>query len=142
MHIEHTIDIDAPVSAVWQLNTDVAAWPSLTTTVTSVERLDEGSMRVGSQARIKQPGQRAVVWTVSAFQPQELFQWGTTSMGMRMVATHRVEPTGRGCRNTLSIDLAGPTAQLLGWLIRKRILATIATENAGFKRVAETIRSA
>lgn len=142
MHIEHSIDIDAPLSLVWGLNTDVAAWPSLTPTVTSVERLDEGPMRVGSQARIKQPAQRAAVWTVSTFQPEEMFQWDTANMGMRMVATHRLEPTVRGCRNTLSIDLAGPTARLLGRLMRKRILATIATENAAFKHVAETIRTA
>jgi hypothetical protein len=140
MHIEHMIEIDADVPTVWRLNTNVVAWPSLTPTVTSVERLDEGALRVGSRARVKQPAQRAAVWTVTMFEPEVAFAWGTTSMGMRMVGTHRVEATGNGCRTTLSIDLAGPVARLLGPLLRKRILATIATENAGFRREAEKIR--
>jgi len=33
--------------------------------MTSVERLDDGPITLGSRARVKQPGQRPAVWTVT-----------------------------------------------------------------------------
>jgi uncharacterized membrane protein len=140
MQIEHELLIDAPVDAVWQLTVDVESWPAITPTVTTVERLDAGPLAVGSQARIKQPAQPSATWTVSELRPNELFAWRTTSLGMRMVGTHRLAPVGGGCRNTLTVDVSGPGAVLFGWLLRGRIRRAIATENAGFERAATASR--
>ena len=74
-------------------------------TVTTVERLDQGLLRVGSQAYIKQPGQRRAVWTVDALEPDRRFVWSTTTSGTRMVATHLVEPIPGGSRNSLHVEL-------------------------------------
>ena len=49
------IDIDAPADRVWGVLSDARAWPTWTPSVTSVEVLDDGPLRVGSRARIKQP---------------------------------------------------------------------------------------
>lgn len=139
-HIEHELVIDAPVTAVWKLTEEVEGWPATTPTITSVERLDSGQMRVGSSARVKQPGQRATVWTVSTFRPNEEFAWGTKAFGVRMVGTHRLTPVGDDrCRNTLTLDLSGRGAAIIGRLVGKKILAAITTENQGFKRAAETL---
>ena len=138
MHIEHTLEIQAPVDTVWTLTTAVEDWPRLTpTTMTSVERLDSGPLRVGSPVRIKQPRQRATVWTVGRLDAPNEFEWSTKTMGMRMTARHRLEPTSSGCRNTLTVDITGGLSGIVGRLIGSTIAKTIATENECFQREAE-----
>ena len=139
MLIEHRLDIEAPPSVVFALNTNIERWPSLTPTVTSVERLDQGPLRVGSQARIKQPWQRPTVWTVTALEPDARFVWGAASAGVTAVATHLVEPTPSGARNVLRLELSGVGARLLSPLLRRRLLTVLRTENEGFQREAQRL---
>ncbi|MFI2079960.1 SRPBCC family protein [Streptomyces rubiginosohelvolus] len=47
--------IDAPLSTVWKLQTDVERWPSWQTHVTSMDRLDHGPFRPGSAFRWTTP---------------------------------------------------------------------------------------
>ena len=134
MRIQNTIDIDAPVSDVWQVTTDVERLPSITPTMTRVERLDGGPLAVGSQARIKQPGQRARVWTVTVLEPERRFAWSTKVMGATMTATHELAPTERGTSNTLTIDVDGA---LVGALVKAPARKAIARENEGFRAATE-----
>ena len=141
MDLRDDLEIAAPASAVWALTVDVESWPEVTPTVTSVERLDDGPLAVGSRARVKQPRQRAAVWTVTQLDDGTLFEWSTRSMGMTMTGGHRIEPLGADrCRNVLTLTATGPTATLLGWLLARPIRQAIATENAGIKRAAEAPR--
>ena len=55
MRFMATIDVAAPAQLVYEVYTDVERWPEWAASVTSVERLDQGPLRVGSRARIKQP---------------------------------------------------------------------------------------
>ena len=64
MRIEHEVTIRASVDDVWALTIDVEALPTITPTMTSVRRLDNGPIGVGSKAVIKQPGQAERTWTV------------------------------------------------------------------------------
>lgn len=137
MLIEHELSIEAPADVVWDLTVDVEGWPALTPTITSVERLDDGPLRVGSQARVKQPAQRAAVWTVTRFDEGERFEWEAEVLGTTMVGRHVVTAEGPHSRNTLQIEMTGWSAPLLGALAGGRIRKAIATENEGFKRAAE-----
>jgi len=144
MQLDSTLDIAAPIDAVWHLTTDVTAWPTLTpTTVQRVERLDDGPMRVGSAAKVKQPMQRATTWTVTRYEPNEWFVWEATTFGVHLVATHHLEPidladgAGTGCRNTLTIEMSGRGAGLMARLAGRRIRETIETENEQFRRHAQ-----
>jgi uncharacterized membrane protein len=138
MHWSHSLEIDTPAETVWAVTMDVDALPTISpTTMTRVERLDPGSLRPGSRVRIKQPMQPARVWTVVATEAPRRFEWETTVGRARMVATHLVEPTTSGCRNTLRLELTGRGAGLLGRLLGRTFARVLATENAGFKRVAE-----
>ena len=137
MHIEHTIDIAAPAERVWELTLDVEKWPELTPTITSVERLDNGPMAIGSQARIKQPAQSTKVWTVTTLEPRRRFAWSTRLMGNRMTGSHELIETSGGTTNRLTVDIEGPLAPVLGVLIRRPIQNAIKKENEGFKRAAE-----
>ncbi len=137
MRLEHTIDIDAPIDRVWDLTLDIEALPSLTPTMTSVERLDEGPLVVGSRARIKQPAQSAKVWTVTQLEPRKHFAWATRAMGTRMTGSHHLEESATGTTNTVTIDIEGALAPLVGLILRIPIKNAIKQENQGFKDAAE-----
>jgi uncharacterized membrane protein len=141
MMIEHELTIDAPVETVWALTLDVERWPSLTPTITSVERLDDGPLAIGSRARLRQPGQRPTVWTVTELEPGRRFAWAARVFGVRMTGAHGLTPAGAGCRNHLSLQLEGRGAGVLGRLAGRRLARAIATENAGFKRQAEALHA-
>jgi uncharacterized membrane protein len=143
MLIKDTIVIDAPVARVWDMTMDIGTWPSISPTMQRVERLDEGELRIGSSARIKQPGQPAAVWTVTRLEPMRAFVWYARRPGVTMTGGHLLEDLGGGrCRYTLTLEvtgpMSGPTGLLFGGVMRK----ALATENAGFKRAAEAARSA
>ena len=141
MAITNELIIDAPVERVWALTADVESWPATTPTMTSVERLDDGPIRVGSRARIKQPRQPSRVWTVTSLEPGSLFAWETRILGVRMIGSHRLGDAGDGrCRNTLGVELIGRFAGLIETLSRRQLLAAITTENQGFRQAAETAR--
>ena len=140
MKIQHALEIDAPLDRVWALTVGVEDWPILTPTVTSVKRLDDGALRVGSRVRLKQPGQPARVWTVTALEPQRRFAWSTELLGTTMTGVHELAATGNGTKNTLRVELTGWSSSLLGILLRAPIAKAIAKENEGFKTAAESPR--
>lgn len=137
MRIEHSIDIAAPIERVWDLTMDVESWPDHSPTFTSIERLEDGPLAVGSTARIKQPAQGAKVWTVTALEPRKHFGWAARAMGTQMTAGHHLAESEHGTRNTLSVDIEGRLAPIVGLLIRRPIRKAIEQENAGFKDWAE-----
>lgn len=137
MKIQHRIEIDASIDRVWDLTMDVEAWPAHTPSMTSVERLDDTPLGVGSQARIKQPAQPTRVWTVTELEPRTRFAWSTKAMGTRMTGGHELEECDGGTTNTLTIEIEGPLAPLMGFLMRRPIRRAIEQENEGFKAWAE-----
>jgi len=137
MSIESELVIGATVERVWALTLDVQGWPALTPTMTSVDRVDEGPLRVGSTARVLQPRQRPATWTVTRLDERSVFEWQTKVATVTMVARHQLAEVPDGCRNTLTVDLSGFGSRLLGRLFGSRIHTAIETENAGFKRAAE-----
>jgi uncharacterized protein YndB with AHSA1/START domain len=137
MEWTHNETIDAPAADVWRLTTDVGAWPTFMPTVRSVEPLDDGPLRLGARARIKQPGQRRAVWTVTRYEPGEAFSWESPRRGITFTGTHHVTPEGHGCRNTLTLGMTGPWAPVAGWLMAPLMRWVLRTENACFKAAAE-----
>ncbi|MEO6124379.1 MAG: SRPBCC family protein [Ilumatobacteraceae bacterium] len=137
MESTNELIIQAPVEVVWGLTEHVEGWPAISPTMQSVQRLDNGPMRVGSTARVKQPAQRPAVWTVTEFVPDKRFAWTSTVWSVQMKATHELQPVPSGCRNTLTVEMTGRGSKLLGRLIGGQIRRAITVENLGFKRRAE-----
>jgi uncharacterized membrane protein len=137
MEWTNTRVIDAPADVVWQLTADVTAWPEYMPTVQSVERLEEGPLRAGARAMIKQPGQRRALWTVTELTPGRTFSWESRRRGMTMTGSHRVDPEGAGSRNTLTITMSGPLTPVLGPLLGPLMRRVLRTENACFAERAE-----
>lgn len=138
MRVEHSIDIDAPVQHVWNITLDVEAWPKHTPTIESIERLDGGPLAIGSQARVKQPGQAARVWTVSQLDPEKRFAWWTKAFGSTMTGIHLLDGNDARTTSTLAIEIEGPFAPIVGALVRRPIMAAITRENQGLKQATET----
>ncbi len=138
MKLENTQRITAPVDVVWALTEDVERWPDITPTMTTVERLDDGPLAVGSQARIKQPGQGSRVWTVTRLEPGRLFAWSTKALGTHMEGSHHLSEEDGVCVNRLVLELTGGTAGIVGRLLGGQLRKAIATENEGFKAAAES----
>lgn len=138
MDIKHDLEIDAPVDRVWALTVDVEGWPDTTPTMTSVERLDDGPLGVGSRARVVQPRQRPSTWTVTRLEPKSVFEWQTKVGTVTMTGAHHLTAVGGGCRNHLSVELTGFGSGLVRRLVGKKIAEAIAIENQGFKTAAES----
>ena len=137
MRIESSLVIAASVERVWELTEDVERWPTFTPTMTSVVRLDDGPLRIGSTARVVQPRRRPATWTVTRAERPRLFAWETKVLSITIAATHRLEAVPEGCRNVLTVELSGVGSRVLARLAGRRIQQAIETENQGFKRTAE-----
>ena len=143
MEWTHAQTIDAPAEVVWRLATDVAAWPEFMPTVQSVERLEEGPLRLGARAMIKQPGQRRALWTVTEMTPGHSFSWESRRRGVTMTGHHRVEQEGTATRSTLVLTMSGPLAPVLGPVLGPLMRRVLRTENACFAERArqESLRA-
>jgi len=134
---EHAIAISAPPERVWEILVDVEAWPARIPTVDRVERLDDGPLAVGARTRLAQPKLPEAEWTVTELTSGAAFTWTSTSPGVRITASHVIEPTPEGCRLTLAVDLAGWLAPV-GWLTTKSLTQRyVETEAASIKAAAE-----
>jgi uncharacterized membrane protein len=113
---ETSLYVDAPAEVVWEVLSDVARWPQWTPTVTSVERLEVGPLRIGSQARLRQPRLREAVWEVTELVEGRLFTWQSKAPGVTTIGRHEVVPEGNGSRVTLGIEQAGPLGGMVALL--------------------------
>lgn len=137
MRLTHETDVLAPLERLWSLTEDIEAWPSVTPTMTSVERLDDGPLRKDSRARVVQPRQRPATWRVRAVEPPRRFVWETTTAGARVVAGHHLTEVAGGTRNLLVLDVLGPGGAVVGRLGGRWLRRALATEADGFRRAAE-----
>jgi uncharacterized membrane protein len=138
MHLEKSVDAKADLASAWIAITDVRTWPRWTASVTSVELLDDGPLRLGSRARVRQPRMQPLVWQVTAFQDEREFTWTTTSPGVRTVGRHLISRNPDGStRITLELYQTGMLAGVLGALLGRRTVRYLGLEAAGLKAASE-----
>lgn len=132
-----TVEIDAPVDAVWEVLTAPDRWPEWTASMTEVELLDD---RFGPGARVRtvQPRLRPAVWTVTDFRTEEGFTWTSRSPGVTTTGEHVLVPAGPD-RTQLRLRLwhEGALAGLAHLLFGARTRRYVALEADGLKRAAE-----
>lgn len=134
---EHVIAIGASPERVWEVLVDVERWPARIPTVDRVERLDDGPLAVGARIRLAQPKLPEAVWTVVELTPGRAFTWASTSPGVRITASHVVDPAPEGSRLSLGVDLGGWLAPV-GWLTTRSLTRRyVRTEAASMKAAAE-----
>ena len=140
MIISRTTDIAAPAERVWSVMADVARWPEWTASVSKIEPLDQGPLRVGSRARVTQPKLPVAVWTVTALEPGRFFEWRNQSPGLLSIGRHGVEPDAKGgSRATLSIEWSGWMKTVIRLFYRKLTERYVELEAEGLKRRSEQV---
>lgn len=133
MQITESIIVDAPIDRVWELTIDLEALPSVTPTVTRVERLDDGPVQVGTQARLSQPRLPRLVWTVETLDAPNRFTWATRLFGVRMVGVHELASVGANQTHlTLGVAFEGRGAAGMARLTGRSIARALEMEAEGF----------
>jgi len=116
MRLEHSIRVAATPDRLWQVLTDVTAWPDFVDTVTAVESLDGGSLAVGSRYKLQQPKLPENTWTVTELTEGRSFTWEASSPGVRVVASHEISSTAGPTTLRLEVTQSGWLASTLGRL--------------------------
>ena len=132
-----SIDISVAQERVWQVIADVESWPQWTRSMTTVQRLDDGPLRVGSRARVKQPGLPNLVWQVTDITEGAEFTWVTRTAGVATTATHRLDDTPAGVRLTLTVAWTGILAGVVAAMAGKQTRKYLALETVGAKSRSE-----
>jgi uncharacterized membrane protein len=140
MRFEKSIDIDAPQQRVWDVLTDLEAWPQRIETVDAVELLTPAPITTGSRVRLRQPKLPEGDWDVTAWDPPSYFEWRQKGGGTTSVAGHRVEGLSDGrSRLTLTLDMRGLLVPIMILFYRKLTNDYMSLEAEGLKRSAESV---
>lgn len=137
MRFEKSIEIDASQQRVWDVLSDLEAWPRRIVTVETVELLTPAPVRQGSRVRLKQPKLPEGVWDVTVWDAPSYFEWRQKTGGITSMASHRVETLAEGrSRLTLTLDMRGLLIPIA--LFFKKLTNSYMTREAeGMKRAAE-----
>lgn len=139
MRFEKSIDIDAPPARVWDVLSDIEAWPRRIETVDTVELLTPARLGTGSRVRLKQPKLPEGTWDITVWDAPSYFEWTQKTGGITSVAGHRVEALGEGrARLTLTLDMRGLLMPIIGRVYRDLTNRYMTLEAEGMKRAAES----
>ena len=139
MRFEKTIEIDAPPQRVWDVLSDLEAWPRRIETVDEVELLTPAPITAGSRVRLKQPKLPEGTWDVTIWDAPSYFEWTQRTGGITSVAGHRVEAMAEGrARLTLTLDMRGFLIPVMLLFYRGLTNRYMSLEGEGMKRAAET----
>lgn len=141
MQFERSIDIGAPQQRVWDVLTDLEAWPGRIDTVDEIELLAPAPLTKGSRVRLKQPKLNEAIWEITVWDAPSYFEWIQKTTGLTSVAGHRVEALDDGrARLTLTLDMRGfliPMALFYRGLTNRYL----ARETEGLKRASESTQA-
>ena len=138
MRFEKAIEIDASPQRVWDVLSDIAAWPQRIQTVDTVELLTPPPIAKGSRVRLRQPKLPEGTWDITVWEAPAYFEWTQRESGVTNVAGHRVEALGEGrARLTLTLDMRGILIPIIGLFYRGLTNRYMTLEAEGMKRAAE-----
>ena len=139
MRFEKSIEIEAPQQRVWDVLSDIEAWPQRIETVDVVELLTPGPIAKGSRVRLKQPKLPEGTWDVTVWDAPSYFEWTQKMGGTTSIAGHRVEALGEGrARLTLTLDMGGLLIPIMLLFYRDLTNRYMKLEADGMKRAAES----
>jgi uncharacterized membrane protein len=139
MRFEQSVDIDASQQRVWDVLSDLEAWPQRIETVDYLELLTPTPVAEGSRVRLKQPRLPEGTWDVTVWDAPSYFEWRQKSGGVTSVAGHRVEALEVGrSRLTLTLDMRGLLVPIVALFYKGLTNRYMTLEAQGMKRAAES----
>jgi uncharacterized membrane protein len=139
MRFEQSIDIDASQQRVWDVLTELEAWPQRIETVDLVELLTPAPLGEGSRVRLKQPKLPEGTWEITVWNAPSYFEWRQKSGAATTVAGHRVEALEGGrARLILTLDMRGLLIPILALFYKNLTNRYMTLEAQGMKRAAES----
>ncbi len=140
MQLRHSVEIEARPEVVWRAHEEIERWPERLASMERVRRLDEGELRVGSRATIKQPWLPALSYVLTELEQERRVTWEYHELGLHIVATHSLEATATGgTRLTLSLEMSGLPARI-GWPLMRGLARRFQRQEAdGFKAYCEAV---
>lgn len=139
MRFEQSVEIDAQPQRVWDVLSDLEAWPHRIETVDEVELLTPPPVAVGARVRLKQPKLPEGTWEVTSWDAPSSFEFRQQSGGVTSTAGHRVEALDDGrSRLTLTVEMRGLLVPIFGRIYRDLTNRYMAIEADGIKRAAES----
>ncbi len=139
MRFQTSIDIDASQQRVWDVLSDIEAWPRRIETVETVEILTKAPIATGSRVRLKQPKLPEGTWEVTVWDAPSSFEWIQKKTGATSVAGHLVESLGEGrARLTLTLEMRGFLIAIIGRFYKDLTNRYMDLEAEGMKRAAES----
>lgn len=138
MRFEESVDIEAPKERVWEVLSDLEAWPRRIETVDVVELLTPPPVAEGTQVRLMQPKLPEGTWDITVWDAPTYFEWQQKSGGVTSVAGHRVEALDGGrSRLTLTLDMRGLLIPIVALFYKDLTNRYMTLEALGMKRAAE-----
>jgi len=139
MRFERTVDVDAPQQRVWDVLSDLEAWPQRIETVDVVELLAPSPVGAGTRVRLKQPKLPEGMWEVTVWDAPSSFEWRQRSGGMTTVAGHRVSALEEGrSRLSLTLEMRGLLVPVVALFYKGLTNRYMTLEAEGMKRAAES----
>lgn len=120
--VHNQIDISAPPQVVWDIITDVSAWPEWYSGAANVSILRPVDGRVGPDS--------VVSWrtmglnfdsVVKEFEPPNRFAWDSRKAVIRGYHAWLIIPTAEGCRVITDESFRGPLAIMQGTFIPNKL---------------------
>jgi hypothetical protein len=137
MTFQVSVEIAAPPDVVWDVMSDPERWHEWTASIRGIRLLDDGPLRIGTRALVRQPKFPPALWKVTALDPGRSFTWKAGAPGMWVYGYHAVAPARSGTRATLSVRYEGAAGRLLGRMTRAITGRYLAMEAAGLKQRSE-----
>jgi uncharacterized membrane protein len=139
VRFEKSIEIDASQHRVWDIVSDIEAWPERIETVDTVEALTPEPITAGSRFRLRQPKLPEGTWDITVWDAPSYFEWIQKASGATTVAGHRVEALGDGrSRLTLTLQMRGLAISIIGRFYKGLTERYMDLEAEGMKRAAES----
>ncbi len=142
MRFEESIDIDVGQQRVWEVLSDIEAWPRRIETVDVAELLTPPPLKKGSRVRLQQPKLPEGTWDITVWDAPSYFEMRQKSGGVTSVAGHRVEALeGSRSRLTLSVDMQGWLVPVVGLFAKDMTTRYMTSEAQDMKRAAESVET-
>lgn len=125
---------------MWDVLSNLEAWPQRIETVDIVELLTPAPVGEGSRVRLKQPKLPEGRWEITVWDAPSYFEFRQQSGGVTNVAGHRVEALEEGrSRLTLTLDMRGLLVPVVAPFYKGLTNRYMTIEAQGVKRAAESV---